>query len=148
MIKLLSASAVMALSLSACVAEVRPDHHGKYRSNDVIIERNSYEYHDGYPYGNRKGYHCPPGQAKKGRCQQLQAKLMLRTFIAPAIILFAITACTNNGVDTNANWRGFHKNYNYDAGLQTDGYPPYYNDRSLRKDYRKCPPNHVKNGWC
>lgn len=71
MIKLFSASAILALSLSGCVAEVRPDHHGRHRTNDVTIERNNYEYYDGYPYhrdNHKKGNHCPPGHAKKGWC--------------------------------------------------------------------------------
>jgi len=69
MIKATIATAVLALSLSACTGRV--DEHGvRYKTDDVRVERNEYYDHDydGYPYHKKADGFCPPGQAKKGRC--------------------------------------------------------------------------------
>lgn len=68
MIKATIATAVLALSLSACTGRV--DEHGaRYRTDEIRVERyNHYDHYDGYPYDKKGRYHCPPGHAKKGWC--------------------------------------------------------------------------------
>lgn len=50
--------------LSACVVE---EHHPGRPGRPVVVH-NTYEYNDYDDRHDGRRYHCPPGQAKKGRC--------------------------------------------------------------------------------
>lgn len=53
---------------TAVATEGHDDHHDHHHDGGVVPDSLEIHAHAGHPVGHDRGRHCPPGQAKKGRC--------------------------------------------------------------------------------